>query len=156
MLTEDDRDTLESILYQSTVDARTYIRTKILLLKSKRNSNVYIADQLEICISAVRLCIDKYNTGGIESALHDDKSRGRKAEITDSDITWIINKACQKLKDFEYVAELWYLASITYFINSTAEKEWNPRMAIVTKSTYCKILANAKNFTTDEGLFPFT
>ena len=38
------RDTLESILRQSTVDARTYIRAKILLLKSESNFNAYIAD----------------------------------------------------------------------------------------------------------------
>lgn len=103
-LTEDDKATLNSILRQSTIDARTYIRAKILLLKSESNSNEYIADKFDICISAVRLCIDKYQAGGIESGLHDDKGRGRKAEITDSDITWGINKACQKPKDFGYAA----------------------------------------------------
>lgn len=143
-LTEDDKATLNSILRQSTIDARTYIRAKILLLKSESNSNEYIADKLDICISAVRLCINKYQAGGIESALHDDKGRGRKAEITDSDITWVINKACQKPKDFGYAAELWYPASFTRFINSVAETEGHPRMATVTETTLHKILANAK------------
>lgn len=143
-LTEDDKATLESILRQGTVEARTYIRAKILLLKSESNSNEYIADKLDICISAVRLCIDKYNAGGIESALHDNKGRGRKAEITDSDITWVINKACQKPKDFGYSAELWYPASFTRFVNSVAEQEGHPRMATVTETTLRKILANAK------------
>ena len=91
-LTKDDKEALESILRQSTVEARTYIRAKILLLKSENNSNEYIADKLDICISVVRLCIDKYNAGGITAALQASKGRGRKAEITDADITWVITK----------------------------------------------------------------
>lgn len=64
-LTQDDKEALESILRQSTVEARTYIRAKILLLKSENNSNEYIADKLDVCISVVRLCIDKYNAGAL-------------------------------------------------------------------------------------------
>lgn len=143
-LTETDKTTLEGILRQSTVEARAYIRAKVLLLKADGKSNEYIADKLDICVTAVRLCIDKYNAGGINAALQDNKGRGRKAEITDADITWVINKACQKPKDFGYSAELWYPASFTRFIHSIAEQEGHPRMATVTETTLRKILANAK------------
>ena len=85
-LTDDEKATLEGILRQSTVEARTYIRAKILLLKSECRSNESIADKLDICVTAVRLCIDKYNAGGIKAALQDNKGRGRKAEITDANI----------------------------------------------------------------------
>lgn len=67
-LTDDDKATLENILHQSTVEVRTYIRAKILLLKSECRSNEFIADKLDICVTTVRLCIDKYNTGGIEAS----------------------------------------------------------------------------------------
>ena len=143
-LTEGETNALEGVLRQSTVEARTYIRAKILLLKGECKSNEYIADKLDICVTSVRLCIDKYNAGGIEAALQDNKGRGRKAEITDADITWVINKACQKPKDFGYSAELWYPASFTRFIHSTAEEEGHPRMASVSETTLRKILANAK------------
>ena len=143
-LTEADKTTLKGILRQSTVEARTYIRAKILLLKAEGKSNESIADKLDLCVTAVRLCIDKYNAGGIEAALRDNKGRGRKAEITDADITWVINKACQKPKDFGDPAELWYPARFTRFINSIAEQEGHPRMASVTETTLRKILANAK------------
>lgn len=143
-LTEEERSTLECILRQSTIEARTYIRAKILLLKAESKSNEYIADKLDISVTAVRLCLDKYKAGGIETALKDNKGRGRKAEITDADITWVINKACQKPKDFGYSAELWYPASFTRFINSIAEQEGHPRMKTVTETTLRKILANAK------------
>jgi len=111
-LTEADKTTLEGILRKNTVEARTYIRAKILLLKSEGRSNESIADKLDICVSAVRLCIDKYNVGGIESALQDSKGRGRKAEITDADITWVINKACQKPKDFGYSVDYGILPAL--------------------------------------------
>ena len=143
-LTEEDTTALENILRQSTVEARTFIRAKILLLKARSYSNEYIADKLDISVPTVRLCIDKYNAGGIKSALNDNKGRGRKAEITDSDITWVISKACQKPKDCGYSAELWYPSSFTRFINSVAEQEGHPRMATVTETTLRKILAKAK------------
>ncbi len=66
------------------------------------------------------------NEGGIENALNDSKGRGRKAEITDADITWVINKARQKPKDYGYSAELWYPASFTRFIHSIAEEDRLP------------------------------
>ena len=116
-LTEGEKAALEGVLRQSTVEARSYIRAKILLLKAESKSNEYIADKLDICVSSVRLCIDKYHAGGIEAALEDTKGRGRKAEITDADITWVIHKACQKPKDVGYSAELWYPASFTRFIH---------------------------------------
>ena len=80
-LTEGEKNALEGILRQSTVEARSYIRAKILLLKAECKSNEYIADKLDICVTSVRLCIEKYNAGGIETALRDNKGRGRKAEI---------------------------------------------------------------------------
>lgn len=98
-LSEEDKATLEKILRQRNIGAGTFIRAKILLLKSGNHSNEYIADKLDITVPTVRLCIDKYNAGGIENALKDSKGRGRKSEITDADITWVISKACEKPKD---------------------------------------------------------
>ena len=143
-LSEEDKTTLQNILHRSTLEARTYVRAKILLLKAENNSNEFIADKLDVSVPTVRLCIDKYNAGGIENALNDNNGRGRKAEISDADITWVINKACQKPKDYGYSAELWYPASFTRFIHSIAGKEGHPRMANVAETTLRKILANAK------------
>jgi hypothetical protein len=67
-LTEEEKRTLQDILRKSTIEARTFIRAKILLLKEESKSNEYIADKLDIAISTVRLCIDKYTKGGIEHA----------------------------------------------------------------------------------------
>lgn len=144
ILTEEDKNTLEKILHQRNIEASTFIRAKILLLKAESHSNEYIADKLDISVPTVRLCLDKYNSGGIQNALKDAKGRGRKADISDSDITWVINKACQKPTDYGYSAQLWYPASFTRFIHSVAEKEGHQRMATVAETTLRKILANAK------------
>ena len=143
-LTEEDKNILKKILQQRSIEASTFIRAKILLLKAESHSNEYIADKLDISVPTVRLCLDKYNAGGIQEALKDAKGRGRKAEISDADITWVINKACQKPTDYGYSASLWYPASFTRFIHSVAEKEGHPRMANVGETTLRKILANAK------------
>jgi transposase len=143
-ISEQDIAALQDILRQSTIEARTYIRAKILLLKSESKSNEYIAEKLDITVPTVRLCLEKFNDEGLSSALRDRQGRGRKAEISDADITWVINKACTKPKDCGYSAELWYPTSFTRYINAVAEYEGHPRMATVSETTLRKILANAK------------
>lgn len=58
-LTESDILTLESLLRQSTVEARTYIRAKILLLKYDAYTYEQIADKLDVCLSAVKSCVQR-------------------------------------------------------------------------------------------------
>ena len=143
-LTDDDKCYLNKLLTQSTLEIRIYQRARILLLKSEGASNEVIADKLDIGIGVVKRCLNKFKENGVEAALHDNKGRGRKAEITDDDITWVINKACQKPKDYGYSAEFWYPMSFRKFINSIAEAEGHPRMATVAETTLRKILRNAR------------
>ena len=97
-LTDDDKSYLNKLLTQSTLEIRVYQRARILLLKSEGASNKAIADKLDIGISVVKRCLNKFKENGVEASLRDNKGRGRKAEITDDDITWVISKACQKPK----------------------------------------------------------
>ena len=143
-LTDDDKSYLNKLLTQSTLEIRVYQRARILLLKSEGASNEAIADKLDIGISVVKRCLNKFKENGVEASLRDNKGRGRKAEITDDDITWVISKACQKPKDYGYSAEFWYPMSFRKFINSIAETEGHPRMATVAETTLRKILSNAR------------
>ena len=59
-LTETDLSTLESILRQSTVEARTYIRAKILLLKYDGYTYEQIADKLDVCLFSVKSCVQRF------------------------------------------------------------------------------------------------
>ena len=143
-LTDDDKSYLNKLLTQSTLEIRVYQRARILLLKSEGASNKAIADKLDIGISVVKRCLNKFKENGVEASLRDNKGRGRKAEITDDDITWVISKDCQKPKDYGYSAEFWYPMSFRKFINSIAETEGHPRMATVAETTLRKILSNAR------------
>ena len=143
-LTDDDKSYLNKLLTQSTLEIRVYQRAKILLFKSEGMTNDAIADKLDIGVGVVKRCLKKFQEGGVECALNDNKGRGRKAEITDDDITWVISKACQKPKDYGYSAEFWYPMSFRKFINSVAEAEGHPRMATVAETTLRKILSNAR------------
>ncbi len=143
-LSDNDRNILNKLLAQSTIEVRTYQRAKILLHKADGLSNEEIAQRLDIGIGVVKRCLSKFKTNGVHAALQDEKGRGRKSEITEDDITWVINKACQKPKEHGYSAEFWYPMSFTRFINSVAETEGHPRMATVSESTLRKIIANAR------------
>ena len=144
LLTDEEKSYLNKLLNQSTLEIRVYQRAKILLLKSAGITNEAIADKFDIGIGVVTRCLKKFRNGGIETALHDNKGRGRKAEITDDDITWVISKACQKPKEYGYSAEFWYPMSFRRFIHSIAETEGHPRMATVAETTLRKILSNAR------------
>lgn len=143
-LTDDNRCYLNKLLTQSTLEIRIYQRARILLLKSDGITNEAIADKLDIGIGVVKRCLKKFKDSGMEAALHDNKGRGRKAEISDDDITWVISKACQKPKDYGYSAEFWYPMSFRKFIHSIAEAEGHPRMATVAETTLRKILNHAR------------
>ncbi len=144
VLNGEEVETLEKIIRQSTVEARVYTRAKILQLKAAGRSNESIAEKLDTTVPTVRLCLDKFREGGLDAALHDRKGRGRKAEITDADITWVISKACQKPKECGLSAEFWYPASFTRYIHSVAETEGHPRMASVSETKLRQILKEAK------------
>ena len=143
-LTDDDKCYLNKLLTQSTLEICVYQRARILLLKAEGASNEAIADKLDIGIGVVKRCLNKFKENGVEAALRDSKGRGRKAEITDDDITWVISKAGQKPKDYGYSAEFWYPMSFRKFINSIAEAEGHFRMATVAETTLRKILSNAR------------
>jgi transposase len=68
-LTTDEKDFLMQLLHQRTLETRKYLRSRILLLKDEGLSNEKIADKLDVNVSTVRLCIEKYECGGIENAL---------------------------------------------------------------------------------------
>lgn len=143
-LAESEIQHLQSIIQKGTIEARTYRRAKILLLKSGGMSNEAIADKLDTTVPTVRLCLDKYEKAGVQSALEDACGRGRKTEIFDDSKTWVVSIACQKPTAFGLSSELWYPTSLTKYVNSVAEKEGYPRMETASVSSIRKILREAQ------------
>lgn len=141
ILTDDDCEYLQALIRQRTIQAQIVDRAKMLIYKSQGNANRTIADRLDVNINTVKLCIKKYQSGGIQAALFDEQRKGRPVEITDDAVTWIINLACQRPADFGYSQELWTLKNLHEHIQNNAEKEGYPRLKTITKPMVQKILA---------------
>ena len=89
ILTDDDYEYLQSLIRQRTIQAQIVDRAKILIYKSQGNANRTIADRLDVNINTVKLCIKKYQSGGIQTALFDEQRKGRPVEITDDAVPMV-------------------------------------------------------------------
>lgn len=143
-LSIEERTRLESIARTRTLQAQVVSRARILLLKADGESVDSIADKVGLNRNSVLLCLKKFKAGGIENALYDAPGRGRNAEITDEEKSWIINIACQKPVDLGYPAETWTYAKLTKHINEMAENAGYARLSTITKTSIKNILDAAE------------
>ena len=91
ILTDEDYEYLQSLTHQRTIQAQLVERAKILIYKAQGDANQTIADRLDTNINTVKLCLNKYKSGGIQEAIFDIQRKGRPVEITDDSVSWIIN-----------------------------------------------------------------
>ncbi|MCI5712430.1 MAG: IS630 family transposase [Lachnospiraceae bacterium] len=143
-LSEEERSQLETITRTRTLQAQVVSRARILLLKSDGYSVDAIAEKVDLNRNSVLLCLKKFKSGGIENAIFDAPGRGRNAEITDEEKSWIINIACQKPVDLGYSAETWTYSKLTKHINETAESAGYIRLSTITKTSIKNILDAAE------------
>lgn len=139
-LHEGDFEYLRSLIKQRTIQAQIVIRAHILLDRANGIPIRDIASIYDLSTNTVRLCIDKYISGGTDSALFDEQRKGRPVEITDDAKSWILNIACQKPVELGYSAELWTLSALHKHICKNAETAGYPRLATVTKPYLQKLL----------------
>lgn len=139
-LSDEDKDYLKSLSKKRTIQAQVVDRARILLYKADGMTFEEISEKLAVSTKTVRLCISKFNKGGIDAALFDSQRPGRPTEITDDAKVWIINIACQRPTELGYAQELWTLASLHKHIQKNAENAGYPRLATVTKPYIQKFL----------------
>lgn len=144
LLSTEERNQLEAITRTRTLQAQVVSRARILLLKADGDSVDTIAEKVDLNRNSVLLCLKKYNVGGIENAIYDAPGRGRNAEITDEEKSWIISIACQKPVELGYSAETWTYSRLTKHINSTAESAGYTRLSTITKTSVKNILDAAE------------
>jgi transposase len=142
-LTEREIEELTTITNTRTAEAQKVQRAKTLLLSAAGMSNVLIAEKLDINRNSVALCLKKYASAGMESALRDDAGRGRKAVLSDADKTYVRNLACQKPCDLGYAQELWTVRSLQGHIQRNCVEAGFPNLATVVPSTVNTILNTA-------------
>jgi transposase len=139
-LTEEEVKFLTTITNTRTEEAQKVQRAKILLLTSAGMSNIKIAEKLDIHRNSVELCLRKYTSSGMESALRDDSGRGRKAVLSDDDKTYVRNLACQKPTELGYAQELWTVRSLQNHIRRACIEAGYPTLISIVPSTVNKIL----------------
>ena len=139
-LSDEDKKYLKSLSKTRTIQAQIVDRARILLYKADGVSFDDIAARLNISKRTVRLCISKFNEGGIDAALFDAKRSGRPPEISDDAKAWMINIACQRPAELGYSQELWTLAKLHRHIQQHAVQAGFPRLATVTKAYVQKLL----------------
>lgn len=139
-LSDEDKKYLKSLSKTRTIQAQVVDRARILLYKADGVSFDDIAARLNISKRTVRLCISKFNTGGLDAALFDAKRSGRPAEVSDDAKAWIINLACQRPADLGYSQELWTLAKLHKHIQQHAQQAGFPRLTTITKAYVQKLI----------------
>ena len=139
-LSDEDKKYLKSLSKTRTIQAQVVDRARILLYKADGVSFDDIAARLNISKRTVRLCISKFNTGGLDAALFDAKRSGRPAEVSDDAKAWIINLACQRPADLGHSQELWTLAKLHKHIQQHAQQAGFPRLTTITKAYVQKLL----------------
>ena len=139
-LRDGDYTYLRSLIKQRTIQAQIVIRAHILLDRANGISIRDIAKIYDISTNTVRLCVDKYISGGTDEALFDKQRTGRPVEITDDAVAWIIDLACQRPADLGYSLELWTLKNLHQHIQANANAAGYPRLATITKAMVQKIL----------------
>lgn len=68
-LSDEDRKYLKTLTKTRTIQTQIVVRARILLYKAEGVSFDEIAKRLNVSKRTVRLCVAKYNDGGIEEAL---------------------------------------------------------------------------------------
>ncbi len=139
-LSDEDKNYLKSLSKKRTIQAQVVDRARILLYKADGLTFIEIAEKLAISTSTVRLCISKYNKGGMEAALFDIQRTGRPPEITDDAKAWITSIACQRPTELGYAQELWTLTSLHKHIQKHAADAGFPRLSTVSKPYIQKFL----------------
>ena len=139
-LSDEDRDYLKALSKKRTIQAQVVDRARILLYKADGMTFQQIADKLAISTATVRLCISKFQKGGLDAALFDVQRPGRPSEITDDAKAWMIHIACQRPTELGYAQELWTLTSLHKYIQKHAEEAGYPRLSTVTKPYIQKFL----------------
>lgn len=143
VLPEDEVKYLTTITNTRTAEAQKVQRAKILLLSSAGMENTKIAEKLDIHRNSVELCLKKYVTSGMESALRDDAGRGRKAILNDADKAYVQNLACQRPTELGYAQEMWTVRSLQSHIRKTCIKAGFPNLSTIVPSTVNTILNDA-------------
>jgi len=88
----------------------------------------------------VERCLRRAERLGLMAALDDSPRPGREPVITDEALTFVVDLACRKAKDFGYPHELWTTRLLARHIRERGPAAGHSCLAKLAQGTLCKIL----------------
>ena len=110
VLSQADREKLEGLRRSRSEEKRRVLHAAILLDSASGMSDSAVAAAHRINRHSVALCVKKFLTYGLETALGELPRPGKSRRIPDDAVAWVLHCACQKPKDLGYSPELWTYA----------------------------------------------
>jgi transposase len=140
ILSETERQRLESLAASRTASVREVERAKILLLYADGKHIRAVADALGVMRATVYKCIDKALDHGVEAGLRDTYHSPKEPVITPEAKAWVVSLACTKPKDHGLAAELWTLSALATFVREHAVGHGHACLQRAAKATMWRIL----------------
>jgi len=139
-----DSDTLlrlkKIVVSRSEAKVKTE-RAKIILAFYSGDSVSSIARRFNTNRPKVDRCLDKAFEIGTLSALDDLPRSGKKPEITDDALSWVIALACKKPTELGYSYELWTTKLLAQHVKDSCETEGYSCLNKLSRGTVSKILS---------------
>jgi transposase len=144
VLTEEERQRLETIRRSRTEEKRRTVRAGILLDSLAGLSDQAIAQANHVNRNTVVLCIQKCLRFGLDAALGELPRSGKPRQLSDESIAWVLHCACQKPKDLGYAQELWTYRLLATHIHKNCKAAGYDELNKLSRSKLHRILTKAE------------
>jgi transposase len=144
VLTEEERQRVETIRRSRTEEKRRTVRAGILLDSLAGLTDQAIAQAHHVNRNTVVLCIQKCLRFGLDAALGELPRSGKPRQLSDEAIAWVLHCACQKPKDLGYAQELWTYRLLTAHIHQKCKAAGYDELHKLSRSKLHRILTQAE------------
>jgi transposase len=144
VLTEEERQRLETIRRSRTEEKRRTVRAGILLDSLAGLTDQAIAQAHHVNRNTVVLCIQKCLRFGLDAALGELPRSGKPRQLSDEAIAWVSHCACQKPKDLGYEQELWTYRLLVTHIHQKCKAAGYDELHKLSRSKLHRILTQAE------------
>jgi transposase len=144
VLSQADREKLEGLRRSRSEEKRRVLHAAILLDSASGMSDSAVAAAHRINRHSVALCVKKFLTYGLETALGELPRPGKSRRIPDDAVAWVLHCACQKPKDLGYSPELWTYALLQQHVRKYCLDAGHPSLSGLSRSKLHRILTQAE------------
>ena len=139
-LTDEERAFLRKLTEEREKRRRVADRARVLLMKNEGAAVDTIASTVGLSRDSVLLCLKKFRTGGVKSALSIAPGRGRKPKYTPEERDWIISEARKDPRECGCDGDSWTYSRLTAHINRDAAAAGHERLSGISYMSVMRIV----------------